>query len=601
MALRLDNIGQTTLIPTDVTSVIPGDHICYFIAYVASLVNFNEIEENYKHSKGMAAYSRRMLLRVVIMASIKGIFSSRKIENEIRENIVFMYLSGGDQPDFRTIARFKQECKDQIEETFEMTVKIAKKLKIVQLNYITVDGTIMKANASNSKLINQKEITTVRELIEKGIEADIEEDKIHGDKKGDEELSRLSNREKVDEAIQEYQKEKQKSGKKIKLRKASHQLLEEALTSEKGKEQVLKKLDNAEKELKTIEKEDVSLTDTKSRFMKNKKGKTELSYNIQLAVDHSSGIILANNVTQEANDQYQLIPVIEEVENNIEELPKNMSVLGDNGYHNNDNIEYLEDKGLQGYIPNRKLATLAKKDISEIKPFHKHKFQYNYQNNSYTCPNNIELPYKNTYKEKDKVKHVYYTSECSKCPYKEECAGKNRIRVITDYATEPTRRMAQKMETKEGQEIFAKRKESAEWPFGHVKYNLKFTEFYTRGTTNTENETNIISTAHNIKRIYNIQNQSNSSKTWQTPKTYKSNNTNNQNNKNLNQNQTKYKKNQIPQKPTMTQPLPYFSTFSFNLRVMSTKWSACSFSRLNSFNVSNRSWSILLPHRSVYI
>jgi transposase len=131
-------------------------------------LDFKKIDQKYRHTLGEAAYSRRMLLRLVIMASIDGIFSSRKIARLAEENLVYMYLSGMDKPDFRTICRFKIECASQIEEAFKMTVKIAKKWKLVQLNHIAIDGTKIKASASQNNLINQEEIETIRRILKRG-------------------------------------------------------------------------------------------------------------------------------------------------------------------------------------------------------------------------------------------------------------------------------------------------------------------------------------------------------------------------------------------------------------------------------------------------
>jgi transposase len=131
-------------------------------------LDFKKIDQKYRHTLGEAAYSRRMLLMLVIMASIDGIFSSRKIARLAEENLVYMYLSGMDKPDFRTICRFKIEYASQIEEAFKMTVKIAKKWKLVQLNHIAIDGTKIKASASQNNLINQEEIETIRRILKRG-------------------------------------------------------------------------------------------------------------------------------------------------------------------------------------------------------------------------------------------------------------------------------------------------------------------------------------------------------------------------------------------------------------------------------------------------
>jgi transposase len=232
------------------------------------------------------------LTRLVIMASVDGIFSSRKIMKLVEENMVYMYLLGMDKPDFRTICRFKIECAEQIQEAFETTIKVTNKAKMVQLNHIVIDGTKIKANASSSNLINQEEIQTIRSLLKKGIEADEEEYKIFGDKGGDEMPPELKSKKRVKELIESVRKEKSDSKNETKLRKTSEKLLEQAKQSPEQKDLVLKKLDHAENELKKTKQKTVSLTDPEGRWMMNKKNRMEFSCNMQLAIDYNSGIIL---------------------------------------------------------------------------------------------------------------------------------------------------------------------------------------------------------------------------------------------------------------------------------------------------------------------
>ncbi len=268
MALREDRIGQTWLVPRRVTDFIPEDHVCYFIANLVEEIDFQDIEQKYRYTRGKPAYSRRMLLRVVITASVDGIFSSRKIARLAEENVIYMYLSGMDKPDFRTICRFKIECAGQIEEAFKLTVEVAKNMGMVQLNHIAIDGTKIKARASSANLINQEEIQTIRKILKKGIETDQEEDKIYGDKRGDEIPSELTSRKKVREKIQKVQKENSDDENENKLRESSFRLVEQACASNQRKKEVLKKLDLAEKELEKTPQETVSLSDPESRWMK---------------------------------------------------------------------------------------------------------------------------------------------------------------------------------------------------------------------------------------------------------------------------------------------------------------------------------------------
>jgi hypothetical protein len=264
---------------------------------------------------------------------------------------------------------------------------------------------------------------------------------------------------------------------------------------------VLKKLEHTENELKKTKQKTISLTDPECRWMMNKKNRMELSYNLQIAVDYDSGIILANTVTQDPTDHYQLIPQIEQTIETIGPLPDDTAISADNGYFTKINLQYLDINELDGYIPNRKQVYESKKHFINNKPYSKHNFTYNYENDFYLCPNNEKLEYKKTYNYNNINMHQYYTNKCLNCPNQLECTGKNRIRIITDYGDVLSKRMALKMETEKGKIEFAKRKMTVEWPFGNIKENLKYTEYLTRGIKQTQVENNLISISHNIKRI----------------------------------------------------------------------------------------------------
>ena len=175
------------------------------------------------------------------------------------------------------------------------------------------------------------------------------------------------------------------------------------------------------------------------------------------------------------------------------------------------NLQYLDSNELDGYIPNIKQVYESKKHFINNKPHSKHNFKYDPQNDLYICPNNQILKYKKTYQYNNINMRQYYTSKCIKCSNQLECTGKNRVRIITDYGNVLSKRMALKMETEKGKTEFAKCKMTVEWPFGHIKENLKYTEFLTRGIEQTQTENNLICISHNIKRINNQQQNKNNS------------------------------------------------------------------------------------------
>ena len=79
MAIRDDKMGQSWLLPPDISELIPADHICYLVAAIVNGMDVSEMEKKYRFKPGNSTYSRRMLLRLVIMAPIDAVWSSRKI------------------------------------------------------------------------------------------------------------------------------------------------------------------------------------------------------------------------------------------------------------------------------------------------------------------------------------------------------------------------------------------------------------------------------------------------------------------------------------------------------------------------------------------
>ena len=210
-------------------------------------IDVSEIEEKYRFKPGNSAYPRRMLLRLLVQAAIDGVWSSRRIDKLAYENVVYMYLAGNEKPDFRTLCKFRSENKELIETTFEKTVTFAKAWVILTLGHFSTDGTKMKANASNDYMLSKAEIEAIREIIERGIAIDEEEDKLYGDKRCEELPPELNTQQKIREKLKEIE---EASGRKLKS--AAKRIIEQhAFGDELQKGQIIEKLDKAEEELNT--------------------------------------------------------------------------------------------------------------------------------------------------------------------------------------------------------------------------------------------------------------------------------------------------------------------------------------------------------------
>lgn len=438
MVLRDDTINQTMLVPMDLRNLIPEDHPCYFIKNVVDQIDCSQANRVFADKPGEFAYPRELLLRLILMSVFDGGLSSREIERKTRTDIAYMYLAGMQHPSYRTIARFKVDYPDLIDESFKTTIKIAKEEDLVKIHHVSLDGTKIKAKTSMNKLTNEQQLKIMKQHLKESIELDEEEDMELGEESG---------------------------------------------------------------------KDIISINDSDTCFMKNKKGKWEFDYNGQIAVDDYKGIILASYITNNSTDYYELIPLMEQVQSNLSEIydetPVNYQVSADNGYSTDMNTEYLEQNGFDGYISSRKLSREQKKYNLSDKPFAKDNFFYDNEMMTYIRPLGQPL-YKiseYTYKNKSRISH--WTKECKTCPMQLFCSKGNRCRVIQDYKIPSKIRMQRKMETPEAKERYKIRSKTVERPFAHLKQNMHLTEFRTTGLQEVNTELKLYTIGHNLKRIYN--------------------------------------------------------------------------------------------------
>jgi transposase len=510
LVLHEDKIGQTFLLPLDLNDLIPCDHICHYVVKLVDCYDFSDIHEKFIGAAGGKAYSRRMLLRLILLSVIEGYKSSRDIEKQVRLNIPYMWICGGDSPTYRTLLNFKNEYKDLIGDMLAIILADAKKEGLVKLGVIALDGTSMKANAANRNTVTEEVLELARKLIDDSIIQDKEDDKKYGEDEVGEEVSpKLSLKKKVKKLVEATQEKAKEEKKEVEEIKASELDLDFKFTPNEVK-QINKAYDEIDVVKKQRERSDnknwknkpirISLSDPYSRFMKNKKGKTELSYNIQNFVDCDSGFILQSFVTQDPTDHYQLIPQIENIIQNPNIDIDGSKILADNGYNTQEAIEYLYENDIDGFIPNKKQASENKN--KEFKKYAKAHFQYNYEKDQYICPEGHILPYKNTYKENKKTKKVYYTNKCKNCPMKTECSPKSNYRIILHYNTKYQDLMSQKMENEENKEIYKKRA-NAERPFAYMKHTLEWNTMRSKDIEKNQTDLDLITLAHNIKLTHN--------------------------------------------------------------------------------------------------
>ena len=185
MAYISSHKNQNWLIPRAIKDMIPEKHICFFIEEFIESLDFSGFDQIYAGA-GHPAYHPSILMKTIIMGMLSRIRSSRKLAAATRESFIFMYLAEKVNPDFRTISRFRKDNASFVKETFKQTVKLASDHKIIDLSFIGIDGSKMKAYVSKKQYFDRTGLDKLDQAVDKMLEEDIAldeiEEQIFGDK-----------------------------------------------------------------------------------------------------------------------------------------------------------------------------------------------------------------------------------------------------------------------------------------------------------------------------------------------------------------------------------------------------------------------------------
>jgi len=319
---------QDLLLPPSLRDWLPEDHLVYFVSDVVDQLDLSAIHAWYGEEKrGQPPYDPVLMTKLLVYGYCTGVFSSRRLQGRIQEDIPFKVLAAGNEPDFRTISDFRKIHLVALEELFEQVLELALESGSVKLGRVSLDGTKIKANASKHKAMSygrtkekqQQLRQEVKELLAQAAAADEEEDQRHGNRRGDELPEELRRR--------ETRLAKIKQAKKAIEQRAQ----EKAAAERKNTAEV--------QQAKPGEKDQYNFTDPESRIMKRGDGFGQ-GYNAQAAVEAGLGLIVGQLVTQAANDKEQLQPMVEAIEQQAGQRPE--AILADSGYCSEANLTYLE-------------------------------------------------------------------------------------------------------------------------------------------------------------------------------------------------------------------------------------------------------------------
>ena len=439
--------GQLLLLPPDLRGWLEEGHLAYFILDVVEALDLSEIYASYDGSRGgRPGFDPRLLVGLLVYGYCVGVRSSRKIEKATYESVPFRVLAANQHPDHATIAEFRRRHLKALSGLFVQVLRLCEKAGLVRLGHVALDGTKMRANASKHKAMSYGRIeekigeleAQVAELLAAAESVDQAEDAEHGSKRGDELPAELRFRQQRLEKIRQAKEELEAEAQAAEQRRREEK--EVQAQAKGGCEESARGEDLAPPPaVKPEEKAQRNFTDPDSRIMRDGATKSfEQSYNCQAVVESETQVILAEQVTQQANDKQQVKPLVEQMKVNLENrVPQELSA--DAGYFSEDNVSYLEDQKIEPYVA----AGRQKRGAAAVLPVE-------------------ALPASATIRE----------------------------------------RMAAKLQTPTGKGVYSRRKETVEPVFGQIKEARGIRRFLFRGLGSVQAEWSLICTTHNLLKLF---------------------------------------------------------------------------------------------------
>jgi len=431
------------LLPPSPRDWLPEDHLVYFLSDLVDELNLQPILATYGTvTRGTAPYHPQLLVKVLLYAYAVGMPASRQIARKLEEDVAFRVLAANQRPDFRTLSDFRKQHLSALAELFVQVLKLCQRAGLVKLGHIALDGTKINANASKHKAMSYGRMVTdearlqaeVKALLTQAEVADARDDAAYGpDRRGDELPVELARREQ-----------------RLKTIRAAKAVLEQ----ESQAEATLKQAAREERQTagprrgrapqpprsEPHPKAQRNFTDPESRIMpaSEAKGSVVQGYNCQAAVDARAQIIVAADVTDEANDKQQAQPMLTQVLANTGTVPRVVSM--DTGYFSEVNVLALTALGCTPLSPpDRQLH-------SQVIPA---------------------------------------------APRGRPSAGLS----VAD-------RMRRTLRTKHGRQRYAQRKAIVEPVFGQIKQGRGYRQFLLRGMRQVRSEWALICLTHNVRKLW---------------------------------------------------------------------------------------------------
>ena len=508
MKFKHYNQHQTTLLPYSFDDFISEKHPVRIVDQVVEALNIKPLLKAYSE-EGNPAYHPKMLLKVMLYAYMTNVYSSRKIELAVRENINFMWLTGMTVVDHNTISRFRtKKLKDSFKEIFKQVVLMLAEEGLISLKQIYTDGTKIEAQANKYSFVwgksiktNKAKMLTQLEELWKYAQSVSNDD---GNNPESPEFKEIS-KEVIEKTVAQIDAKLSGNEKASSKAKAKLRYIKQNFSKN------IEKYEQQEKILGT--RNSYSKTDIDATFMRMKEdhmlnGQLKPGYNAQISTENQ--IIVNYSLHQNPTDTKTLKPHLENLKETFGEKVFNglEEITADAGYGSEENYHYLEQEEIKAYVKYNTFDKEQDKNYQKKhKPFSKENLHYNSEEDFYVCPMGQKMNKTHQSKrttEAGYIQHLshYEAQNCEDCPLRGQCfkAKGNRSIERNHNLERHKERTRELLLNEKGIQKRRQRTADVEPVFAQLKHNNGFRRFSLKGLEKVELEFGLMALAHNLRK-----------------------------------------------------------------------------------------------------
>jgi transposase len=495
------NGNQPSLFPENILDRVALNHPVRLVNEVVDNLDITTIVENYKGG-GASSFHPRMMIKVLFYSYLCNIYSCRKIDKALQENIHFIWISGGSTPDFRTINYFRgKRLQGQIKTLFAEVVRLLQELNYVSLDVQYIDGTKIESASNRYTFVWRGSVEKNKAKLEQKIQSVLQD--IDNQIKED---SKTINNEDLPQKIDSKTLKEKLSVLNSKLKEPGKSTQKQL---SKLQEEQLPRLEKYENQLEILgERNSYSKTDTDATFMRMKEdhmknGQLKPAYNPQISTENQ--FVTHFSIHQTPGDTTTLQSHLEEFES---QHNKQSSVaVADAGYGSEENYEYMESHDIEAFVKYNYFHKEQKRSFKK-NIFVPQNLYYNKEEDYYVCPmgqHMVKIKEGKRTSDNGYTSHVscYQATRCQGCPLLGQChkAKGNRMIEVNHRLNELKQKAKERLLSETGLYHRSKRPIEPEAVFGQMKSNNRFNRFTLRGLPKVEIEFGLMALAHNLRKL----------------------------------------------------------------------------------------------------